>query len=134
MKSYVLDSFAMIALFRREPGEIMVRQILHEIIDGEAEAWMSSINVGELYYMLRRKNNSAFAKDAVEAILKLPISIHEPNLNFTLWAAQIKSGSKISFADAHASALALEKKATLVTGDHEFVALKKLSGFKVKFI
>ena len=134
MNSYVFDSFAMIALFRREQGDLMVKQILHEIIDGKAEGWISSINVGELYYMLRRKNDSVFAKDAVEAILKLPVDIHEPNLNFTLSAARIKSESKISFADAHAAALTIEMKAILVTGDHEFDGLRKLSGFKVKFI
>ena len=42
--------------------------------------------------------------------------------------------AKLSYADAHAAALVLHLKATLVTGDKEFENLTTIKGFKVKFI
>ena len=95
---------------------------------------MSSINVGELYYMLCKKNNQTFASRALEETLKLPLQIHEPTLNQPFLAARLKATSKLSFADAHAAALTISLKATLVTGDKEFDKLSGEVNFKVKYL
>ncbi|HRP56723.1 MAG TPA: PIN domain-containing protein [Agriterribacter sp.] len=49
-------------------------------------------------------------------------------------AAKIKASHKLSFADAFAAALTIQKNGTLVTGDDEFETLKGLPGFKMKRI
>ena len=54
MRSYVLDSFAMIAYFEDEPGADKVAQILTKIQEGGARGYMSVINWGEIYYNTMR--------------------------------------------------------------------------------
>lgn len=53
---------------------------------------------------------------------------------FTHKAANIKALYNLSYADAFAAALAINKKATLTTGDDEFDELKKETNFKVKYL
>jgi predicted nucleic acid-binding protein len=132
--NYVLDSFAMIALFRNELGKELIVKLLNEAIADTAKLHMSSINIGELYYMLCRKNTYNFASQALEKTLKLPIQIHEPSFDETLFAARLKSATKLSFADAHAAALTIRLKAILITGDKEFDNLKSEVHFKVEYL
>lgn len=131
---YVLDSFAMIALFRNEQGKERVVKLFNEAVADTVELHMSSLNVGELYYILCRKNTLSFASNALQKTLKLPVQIHEPSLNQTLFAARLKSATKLSFADAHAAALTIHLKATLITGDKEFDNLKGEENFKVEYL
>lgn len=131
---YVLDSFAMIALFRNEQGKERVVKLFNEAVVDTVELHMSSLNVGELYYILCRKNTRSFASNALQKTLKLPVQIHEPSLNQTLFAAWLKSATKLSFADAHAAALTIHLKATLITGDKEFDNLKGEENFKVEYL
>lgn len=134
MTNYVLDSFAMIALFKNEPNKEIIVELLKQAINNQADLHMSSINVGELYYMLCRKNNNIVAAQALEETLKLPIQIHEPGLRQTLFAAKLKAATKLSFADAHAAALTIQLKAMLITRDPEFNNLIGEENFKVRFL
>ena len=72
--------------------------------------------------MISRKSNS---KKADEAILQLPLTIVNADLSLTLEAANLKSGYKLSYADAFAAALTIFKKAILITSDVEFNNLQK---------
>ena len=67
-------------------------------------------------------------------LLQFPITIVEADLQLTFEAAAIKATRKLSYADAHAAALALHMNATVITGDKEFENLKDIKGFKVKYI
>lgn len=134
MKRIVFDSYAFIALFRNEQGGEFVNEELLKISNGEAEGYMTSVNLGEVYYMMVRKNNLIDADAAIRDILHLPIQIYEPDINFCLRSAVLKSKYKISYADAYAAALTINKKAILITGDKEFDALIKEPGFKVKYL
>lgn len=69
-----------------------------------------------------------------EKLLQFDITIIEPDLQLTLEAATIKATHKLSFADAHAAALALHLNATLITGDKEFENLEDIKKFKVKYL
>ncbi len=130
----VFDSYAFIALFRHEPGGEYISEQLFKITSGEAEGYMSSVNLGEVYYMMTRKNNLKDADSAIYDILHFPIQIYEPDIASCLESATLKSKYKISYADAFTAALTIKRKATLLTGDKEFGALLKEPGFKVKYL
>lgn len=134
MKRIVFDSYAFIALFRNESGGEFVNELLSKIANGEAEGYMSSVNLGEVYYMMVRKNNLRDADAAIRDILHLPVEIYEPDVTFCLQSAALKSKFKISYADAFAAALTISKKATLITGDKEFDTLIGQPNFKVKYL
>ena len=134
MNRIVFDSYAFIALFRHEPGGPFVEEQLLNIAKGDTEGWLSSVNLGEVFYMMARKGNVEDAASAVSDILQWPVIIEEPTTDFCLLAAELKIHHKISYADAFAAALTIQKKATLITGDKEFNSLIKETNFKVKYI
>ncbi len=67
-------------------------------------------------------------------MIDLHLFITEPTIELTFAAATLKATHKLSYADAHAAALALDLHATLLTGDKEFDNLKEIPKFKVKQI
>jgi ribonuclease VapC len=134
MKKIVFDSYALIAMFRQETGYEIVRDLLVKIANEESEGYITAINVGEVYYMISRKSSTKHAETAIAAIRQMPIHIIEPDLKMCLEAAAIKAKHSLSYADAFAAALTINKKATLITGDKEFESLAGETGFKLKYI
>ena len=134
MAHFVLDSYAMLAYFRNEEGREKVEQLLNEAVADKHELYMSCINAGEVYYMAYRKDGADKAALAWKALQQFPIHITEVDTVFAHKAADIKARYKLSYADAFAAALAVSKKATLITGDDEFESLKKEKDFKIKYL
>lgn len=134
MKRIVFDSYALIALFRQETGYEFVRDLLVKMANDEIEGFISAVNVGEIYYMISRKSSSKNADAAVIAVKQMPLEIIDADLKLCMEAAAIKAKYSLSYADAFAAAVSINKKAVLITGDAEFENLKDVSGFKVKYI
>ena len=134
MAHFVLDSYALLAYFRNETGGEKVEQLLNDAVADKHELYMTCINAGEVYYMAHRKDGAGKAALVWKAMLQFPIHISEVDMNFTLKAANLKAKYKLSFADAFAAALAISKKATLITGDQEFESLVGETNFKVRYL
>lgn len=134
MTGFVVDSFAFMAYYRNEPGADEVLGLIQQALDKKSLLYVTSYNLGELYYMTWRKHGPSFADMVWEELMKLPIQIIVPDLALTLDAATIKANGRLSYADAHAAALALHLKVTLLTGDREFDSLKNIRGFRVKYL
>jgi predicted nucleic acid-binding protein len=134
MKKIVFDSYALITFFRQEPGYELVKELLVKIAADEAEGYITTINIGEVYYMICRKSNQKNAEVALDALLKFPLQIIEADLKLSLEAARLKAKYALSYADAFAAAITIQKKAILITGDDEFENLKNEAGFKVKYL
>lgn len=134
MAHFVLDSYAMLAYFRNEEGGKKVEQLLNEAVAGKHTLYMSCINAGEVYYMASRKDGNTKADLVWKALQQFPIHMIEVDMEKAHKAALIKAVHKLSYADAFAAALTISKKATFITGDHEFDNLLKLAGFKVAYL
>ena len=134
MANFVLDSYALLAFFRNEEGADAVEKLLHEAAENKHELYIPVVNAGEVYYMSYRKDGNAKAEKVWEAMLRFPLQFVEADLASSFEAAKIKARFKISFADAFGAALAIKKKATLITGDHEFESLTGETNFKVKYL
>ena len=134
MAHFVLDSYALLAYFRNEAGGEKVEHLLNEAVADKHELHMTCINAGEVYYMTHRKDGADKAALVWKALQQFPIHIIEVDMTFTYKAASIKAKYKLSFADAFAAALTINKKATLITGDHEFDNLLSESNFKVRYL
>ena len=128
MKTYVMDSFAMIAFFEDEPGAGQVAAILEELMKRKAKAFMSVVNWGEIYYNTMRVQGIREAEDVIKQFNKYPIQLVEADQALTYDAAKLKGKHKIAYADCFAAALSLRLKAPVVTGDPEFKKLgRKIS-------
>lgn len=125
MPGKVLDSFALIAYFRDEPGAEAVESLLVAASRKNSPLHMTDVNYAEVKYSITRKNG-AEAWAAVAKVLEgLPIVFHPTNRALAEVAADFKSRFRLSLADAFAAALAQEQKTELVTGDPEFKPLEK---------
>jgi len=94
--------------------------------DGDAEVFLSLINLGEIVYTVERKLGEDTSREVLQDVLTLPIEIAEVTMERVLSAAHIKGRFPISYADAFALALAQEMSATLITGDPEFKRVESL--------
>ena len=121
----VLDSHALLALLRDEPGGESVSNILERAGQRDQPVHMTEVNYAEVQYMIRRKDGDAAWATIANELRAVPIEFHPATRRLADLAADFKARFKISLADAFAAALAKEKKAELVTGDPEFKALEK---------
>lgn len=126
LDNIVLDSYALLALLEKEPAGKIVHKLLTEAEKTQKPLSLSSINLAEVYYRTIRKKNLKEAKITLSVIRKMPIAIFPATDDRVLAAAEIKGTYPISLGDCFAVALALEKKAAILTGDPEFKKVKKL--------
>ena len=134
MAAFVLDTFALVAFFRGEKGADEVEKLLVDALIGKHQLYLCSYNAGEIYYAIWRKDGKSTADACRTKLLQFQVTIIEADLQLTFEAATLKATRTLSYADAHAAALALHLNATLITGDREFNNLKNIKGFKVRQI
>ena len=125
MPGKVLDSFALIAYFRDEPGAEIVETLLVTAGKKDSPVHMTDVNYAEVKYSIVKKDGAAAWEEAAKILQGLPIDFHSTTRAMADIATDFKARFKLSLADAFAAALAKEKKADLVTGDPEFQALEK---------
>jgi predicted nucleic acid-binding protein len=133
-KSYVFDSYGVLAFFRNEPGGQEVKQLLLQAVLDQCTIWMSVVNAGEVYYMTKRKENATKAALAWEQLQQLPIIFTDVTLELALNAAILKADFKLSYADAIAASLAIQQKGILLTGDAEFEYIRSFKGFRLQML
>ncbi len=125
MPASVLDSFALIAYFRDEPGAAAVEQLLVAAAKKDAPLAMTDVNYAEVKYSILKKDGPTAWARASRILQGLPIHFHPTNRALADLAADFKARHKLSLADAFAAALAKASNAELVTGDAEFKALRR---------
>ena len=120
MKTRVLDSWAMLEwISGRQPASDAVARLLAESEAGTARLFISAINVGEVYYSLRKQHSEKLSEWWRESSRTLPATIEVPTADDIWDAALLKAQYPIAYADAFAAALAHKYRCPLVTGDPE---------------
>jgi predicted nucleic acid-binding protein len=123
-ETFVLDSFAILALLGREPGSGEVADLLRRAQEEQAQALMTWVNAGEVAYILERRWGMERQRAALALMEATALEIVPVERQLALMAAHIKAEHAIAYADAFAAALAQRHAATLVTGDPEFQLLE----------
>lgn len=112
----VLDSWAVLRYLEdRAPTAARVTKLL----DG-AKPLMSWINLGEVYYVLRRLHSDSEATETVRDLRDV-IDVRLPDERLIIEAARLKADYPMAYADASAAARAMSTDATLWTGDPELL-------------
>jgi len=124
-KTFVLDSFAVLALLGREPGSQEVADLLRKAQEEEIRALMTWVNAGEVAYIVERRWGVEGLYSALATMEATALEIVSVERELALMAAHIKAEHAIAYADAFAAALAQHCAAKLVTGDPEFKLLEK---------
>lgn len=122
----VLDSFALVSLFHREPGWERVQTALYEQERAGSRAVLNWVNWGEFFYVVKRRVGTAKAEEAVHLLEQLPIELHPVDLPLVRAAAEVKSEHAVSYADAFCIATARRIHGAVLTNDREFRAVEHL--------
>ena len=123
---FVLDTFALLAYLQDEMGASRVETLLEHATKEKCRLCLSLINLGEMLYIIERREGLAKTQDVLALIRQLPLEILPADEQAVLAAAHIKAGHALSYADAFAVASALQENAVVLTSDPEFETVASL--------
>ena len=119
-KALVFDSWAVLAYLGDEASSQEVADLIAGAHENRIPMVMSSVNAGEVWYILAREISETDADKAVADLVRLGIELIDANWPLTRIAGSFKAHHRMSYADCFAAALAKDRKAGLITGDKEF--------------
>lgn len=126
----VLDSFALVSLFHREPGWHRVQAALYGQARARSRAVLNWVNWGEFFYIVARRVGTAKAEEALRLLEQLPVELFPVDQALVRAAAQVKSSHAVSYADAFCVATAQRVNGIILTNDPEFRAVEHLVGVR----
>jgi predicted nucleic acid-binding protein len=109
-----------LAYLEDESSGQRVAEIMADAHEHGTSLLMTTINAGEVWYILAREISEGDADRAITDLKHLGIEFVDADWKLTRLAAGFKAKHRMSYADCFAAALAKERKADLVTGDKEF--------------
>jgi predicted nucleic acid-binding protein len=126
MADYVLDTSALLTLFKDEDGADEVEAVLEACEAGRSKAYLPFMSVMELAYLVLRSSGRAAAEGVLRILHAWPVERIESDPEWGRKAAAVKAQGGLSMADAWISSLALMLDAELVHKDPELDALQGL--------
>ncbi len=127
-KCVVFDSHAILRFAQDEPGAEKVEDLLRASEDGDIQAFISEINLGEIYYITARRLGIESARRFLEHFFTLAVERVPASWEIIECASEIKAEHPLSCADCIAAATAIKHHAVVVTGDPEFKKVEHLVG------
>jgi len=119
-KTLVFDSWAVLAYLGDEISGQEVADLIANAHEDRIAMFMSSVNAGEVWYIIAREASEVEADKAVDDLKRLGIEFIDADWPIARIAGSFKAHNKMSYADCFAAALAKDRKSDLVTGDKEF--------------
>jgi PIN domain nuclease of toxin-antitoxin system len=120
----ILDAHGLLVFLEREAGFEKVENFLKSASETDNDLLMTSVNYGEVYYIVLRECGRDKAEEIEKVIKTLPIEIVDVNIQLAKEAARLKAIKKISYADCFSAALAKIHRGEVITGDKEFKAVE----------
>ena len=120
----VLDAYALMVYLEKAPGYEKVKNLFVKAAESGKNLLMSTINWGEVFYILVKEYGITEAEKIQHIIETFPIEFVPADLILTKQAALFKAKGNISYADCFTAALAKLRKGEVVTGDKEFKAIE----------
>ena len=119
-EAVVLDSWAVLAYFEKEPAGPQVAEILAGAQEKGLRLIMSVVNAGEVWYIAARRTSEAEADFYISRLKEMGTEFVDADWSLARQAARLKSKYRLSLADCFAAALARREGAQVATGDKEF--------------
>ncbi|OHC63611.1 MAG: nuclease [Rhodocyclales bacterium GWA2_65_20] len=124
MKSFLLDTSALLTLRDDEPGADRVAALLDRAQRGKARCLGCFMSLMEVHYRVWKDEGETEGRLAYEQCLALPVEWVRESPVLLVAAAEFKARHPLSLADAWIAAAAHLAGATLVHKDPEFRILK----------
>ncbi len=126
----VLDASALLSYLEKKGRYVHVQNSLSEASATQHPLQMTTVNWGEVYYVLIQQYGAAEAEKIMRLIATFPIALTSADEELTHRAAYYKGTKKLPYADCFAAALAKKHKAELLTADKDF----KILGREIKIV
>lgn len=94
MPAKVLDSFALIAYFRDEPGAEAVENLLVTAGKKDSPLHMTDVNYAEVKYSIVKQDGAAAWEEAAKILQGLPIDFHSTTRALADTAADFKAARR----------------------------------------
>jgi predicted nucleic acid-binding protein len=134
MAVYVLDTSAVTAFLKGEPGEDVVDNLLGRARDrADPQVILPFLVPMEIEYTPRRAFPGNQVNDWLDLMEDWPVEVRESDYAWRRTAAQVKLSFSLSLADAWIASLALLNDAELVHKDPEFDAVTSLKHLRLPY-
>ena len=120
----ILDASALICYLEKEAGYEHVKDLLGTADESDRNLLMTTINWGEVHYVLLKDYGQDKAEQILTLIHTFPIEFVPADLMLAKQAALYKATKKLPYVDCFAAALTKLRKGELVTGDKDFKAVE----------
>jgi predicted nucleic acid-binding protein len=120
----VLDASAILLFFEKKPGYDQIRQLFIDASADKCTLLITSVNWGEVRYILIHNDAKTGLQKVTEALRSLPVRIVDVDQEMVSIAGDLKIEYKIGYCDAIAAALAKLHKVECITIDRGFSVLK----------
>ncbi len=121
----VLDTHALMVFLEKEPGYEKVKDYFVEATETQEYLLMTSVNFGEMYYIVLREYGQETVEQVERVVHTLPVEFIDVDIPLAREAGLLKSTNSISYADCFAAALAKIRGGEVITGDGEFKKIEK---------
>ena len=125
MKTTVLDASALLALLFGEAGAEKIESLFQQAADADKPMLISAVNWAEVLSKTQRKQGAQGLEEAKRLERTMPLTVESADRELAETSSNLKASHGLGLADAFAAALAIHKKAELVTGDLEFKSIEK---------
>lgn len=133
MNIYVLDSSAVLRFIDDEAGADRVGAIFSDCDTGNATAWISTVQWGELATKFRRKFGVGNERQLLSELLPSRSGVIPVDAEQAIRAGILRADRGIAYADAFALDLAMRSADhVLVTADYGFKAVADLA--RIEFL
>jgi predicted nucleic acid-binding protein len=122
-RTYVLDASAVLDFVEDGPGADRIERLFKEAHQQRTPLLMSVVNWGEVFYYSWQIRGEEAARKTIAGLARLPLELVPVDALQSVDAGEIKARHKIPYVDCLAAALALGRKAVLVTADRDFEKL-----------
>lgn len=131
----LLNAWAVLAWLRGE-GEAagQMRRLLLSARRGTLQLIISVVNLGEVYYRIAKVSDESNARRILDRFRLTPVVIVPVENQLVFQAASLKARFPISYADAFAAALAIQRGARLIPGDADFQPLEVARLLKIQWL
>ncbi len=128
-RKIVFDAYALLDLLEDGAG---ANEVAGFLSSEDVTIYLSTISLGEVYYIVRRRRDKRAAEAVIEAVLLeetiIPVEATWPRIKA---AAALKAEGGLSYADCFVLALAKEEMAPVVTGDPEIIRRARSNGLEL---
>jgi len=121
----ILDSSALLRFFQKESGAEIVKNKLEKAQQENQPLLLNLINLGEIYYIVKKKFGEEKLKETLILLEELPISWYPISKDLIIKAADLKADYDLPFVDAICAATALMEDGDLLTSDPHFKKVEK---------